>query len=251
MPAPREFLAGRNAVREALVARRRRIYRVLLAEGLATREILDEITRLCSTAGIPQTLMPRASLDALSAGVRHQGVLAEVAPYPYSSLTEILERAQTAQQLAFILVLDNLQDPQNVGSLLRSAEATGVHGVVVHAQQAVGITPAVSRASVGAVEHLHISAETNLAQTLRWLKGQGVWIVGVEEDARAEDYRSLSYDMPLALVVGSEGAGLRRLTLELCDFVVRIPMLGQVHSLNAAIASSLVLYQAASARGAL
>ena len=132
--------------------------------------------------------------------------MAEVSAYPYVTLEDILATAQTQNQAPFILILDNLQDPQNVGSLLRTAEAVGVHGVIVMTQRAVGITPAVSRASAGAVEHLAIAQMTNLAHTLRWLKERGVWIVGVEEHPQAQDYRALAYDMPLALIVGSEGA---------------------------------------------
>ncbi|MHB9033176.1 MAG: 23S rRNA (guanosine(2251)-2'-O)-methyltransferase RlmB [Anaerolineae bacterium] len=251
MPVLREFLAGRNSVREALLAKRRRIYRVLLAESVAPREIVLEISRLCQEQHVPLQSASRDALDQVSPEVRHQGVIAEATAYPYAELEEVLSRAKSGDTLPFILVLDNLQDPQNVGSLLRTAEAVGVHGVVVHAQHAAGITPAVSRASAGAVEHLAIAAQTNLAQTLRLLKHNGIWIVGVEEHPKAQNYLAIHYDMPLALVVGSEGSGLRRLTIEECDFIASIPMLGKIKSLNASVAGSLVLYQVLASRSAL
>jgi 23S rRNA (guanosine2251-2'-O)-methyltransferase len=243
MPVFFEILSGRNSVREVLLAKRRRVSKVLIAEGTTSRDIVAELTMLCQDAHVPLQLLPRETLDHQSPDLRHQGVLAEVSAYPYVTIEDILANAQTHGQAPFVLILDNLQDPQNVGSLLRTAEAVGVHGVIVLTQRAVGITPAVSRASAGAVEHLAIAQMTNLAQTLRWLKERGVWIVGVEEHPRAQDYRTLEYDMPLALIVGSEGNGLRRLTVEECDYIVRIPMQGLIHSLNVSVAGSLLLYQ--------
>ncbi|MCE5258112.1 MAG: 23S rRNA (guanosine(2251)-2'-O)-methyltransferase RlmB [Chloroflexi bacterium] len=243
MPEQSEFLAGRNAVHEALLAGRRRFIRVIISEGVVARDILYEITKLCQERRIALQQLPRETLDRLSPEIRHQGVLAEVSSYPYVEPEDLLNAAKTSGRAPFMLVLDNLQDPQNVGSLLRTAEAVGVHGVFIHAQHAVGITPAVSRASAGAVEHLAVAEQTNLASTLRWLKQKGIWIIGVEEHPQAQDYRALKYDMPLALVVGSEGSGLRRLTIEECDFIASIPMVGKIHSLNAAVAGSLLLYQ--------
>ena len=248
MPVQSEFLAGWNAVREALLARRRKITRVMMSESAASREIVHEINRLCQEQHIALQQAPRETLDRLVPGIRHQGVLAEVSPYPYVEPEDILDAAQVSGRMPFILVLDNLQDPQNVGSLLRTAESVGVHGVIIHTQHAVGITPAVSRASAGAVEHLAIAEQTNLASTLRWLKQKGIWIIGVEEHPQAQDYRVIKYDMPLALVVGSEGSGLRRLTIVECDFIASIPMVGRIHSLNAAVAGSLLLYQVFNSR---
>jgi 23S rRNA (guanosine2251-2'-O)-methyltransferase len=146
------------------------------------------------------------------------------------------------------LALDSLQDPQNVGSLLRTAEAVGVHGVIVPERRAVGVTPAVSRASAGAVEHLLVAQVTNLARVLEELKGRGVWVVGVEDVPAAQDYRDVDLDMPLVLVVGGEGPGMRRLVMGTCDLLLRIPMRGHVGSLNVSVAGSIVLYQAWSGR---
>lgn len=220
----------------------------MMAESVTPRDILEEITGLCQAGNIALRMVPRDTLDRMSPEVRHQGVLAEVSPYPYVGIEKLVPETPAHSLLPFLVILDNLQDPQNVGALLRTAEAVGVDGAVIMSQRASGITPAVSRASAGAVEHLAIAEQTNLAQTLHWLKQRGVWIVGVEETENSEDYRSVRYDMPLALVVGSEGSGLRRLTIRECDIVVSIPMVGRIHSLNAAIAGSLALYEVYYAR---
>lgn len=243
-----EILAGRNPVYEALRAQRRRIEQVYLAEGIAERGILEEILRLCQAQGVPVARIKRAELDQLAGPVAHQGVVARVSLYPYVALQDILAQAQRASEPPLILVLDSLQDPQNVGALLRTAEAVGVHGAVIPSHRAAPITPAVCRASAGAVEHLLIARVANIAQTLEALKKEGLWVAGLEALPQARDYRTLDYTLPLALVVGSEGEGLRRLVSERCDFLVRIPMRGHINSLNASVAGALVLYQAWHAR---
>lgn len=243
-----EILAGRNAVHEALVAQRRRVYKVICAEGAGEKGTLAEILRLCRERGISIVTAKRQELDRLSDALSHQGVLAEVSPYPYATLEDLLAAAARQGEPPFLLALDGLQDPQNVGALLRTAEAVGVHGVIVLERRAVDITPAVSRVSAGAVEHLLVAKVTNLAQTFEALKRAGVWIVGVEDHPNAQDYRRVDLNLPLALVVGSEGEGMRRLTAERCDLLVRLPMRGKIGSLNVAVAGSIVLYQAWAAR---
>ncbi len=245
-----EYLAGRNAVREALLAGRRRIERVYLAEGATEHGALAEIVSLCDERGVPVGRTRRAELDRLGDDLTHQGVIAQTSAYPYASLDEILEAARVAQERPLILVLDSLQDPQNVGALLRTADAVGVHGVVIAERRAAQITPAVSRASAGAAEHLLVARVTNIARTLDALKQEGVWVAGVEAHPDAQDYRLANLDMPLALVLGSEGEGMRRLVAERCDFLLRIPMRGRINSLNVSVAGALALYQAWSARGA-
>ena len=146
------------------------------------------------------------------------------------------------------MVLDELQDPQNVGALLRTAEAVGVHGIVIATHRAVQITPAVSRASAGAAEHLLISAVSNITRTLQSLQASGLWIAGVEDRPEAQDYRQVDLNGPLALVLGSEGQGIRRLVAKQCDYVLRIPMRGRINSLNVSVAGAIVLYQAFDAR---
>jgi 23S rRNA (guanosine2251-2'-O)-methyltransferase len=243
-----EALAGRNAVREALVAGRRQIRRVLLAESAVDKAILDDIQSLCRQRGVPLVRAQRDELDRLAQDVRHQGVVAEASPYPYASVDDLLALAHERGEPPFLLALDLLQDPQNVGSLLRTAEAVGVHGIVLPERRSVEITPAVSRASAGAVEHLRVALVTNLVRALGELKEAGVWVVGVEDTTAAQDYATADLDRPLVLVLGGEGEGMRRLVLEACDLVLRIPMRGRINSLNVAVAGSLLLYRAWQAR---
>lgn len=243
-----EILAGRNAVREALVAGRRRVHKVMLAEGMEEKGPVEQILRLCHETGISVQRVKRHELDRLGGELQHQGVAAQVSAYPYVDLPVVFALARERQEAPFLLVLDSLQDPQNVGSLLRTAEAVGVQGVILPERRAVGITPAVSRASAGAVEHVLVSVVTNLAHTLDQLKKEGVWVVGVENHPHARDYRQVDLDIPLALVMGGEGSGLRRLVAEKCDLLLRIPMRGRIGSLNVSVAGSIVLYQAWNAR---
>lgn len=238
-----EYLAGRNAVVEALRAGRRAFERVYLAEGVAEQELVAEILRCCRERGIAVARVRRAELDRLSDDMTHQGVIAQTSAYPYAELDQILSAVRVAKEPALILALDSLQDPQNVGALLRTADAVGVHGVVIAERRAAQITPAVSRASAGAVEHLLVARVTNLVRTLAALKQEGLWVAGLEGRPEAQDYRRANLALPLALVLGSEGAGLRRLVAQECDFLVRIPMRGRVSSLNVSVAGALALYQ--------
>lgn len=248
MSSGTEILAGRNSVREALLARRRWIHQLILAEGVGEKGVVEEILQLAREAGVPVEHARRQEVDRWGNELKTQGVIARASAYPYVEVADILKLAQERGEPPFILVLDSLQDPQNVGALLRTAEAVGVHGVILPERRAVGITPAVSRASAGAVEWLAVALVTNLARTLDGLKEQGVWVVGVEDRPEAQDYRRVDLNMPLALVLGSEGRGTRRLVMEKCDLVVRIPMRGHVGSLNVSVAGSLLLYQAWNAR---
>ena len=243
-----ELLVGRNSVREALLACRRRIERVLLAEGVREKALIEDILRLCRQAEISVIRLRRDELDRLGGGLEHQGVAAQVSSYPYADVVGILALARQRQESPFLLALDSLQDPQNVGSLLRTAEAVGVHGIILPIHRAVGITPAVSRASAGAVEHLPVAQVTNLANTLEALKAEGIWVVGLESDPSLQDYRLVELNMPLVVVLGSEGYGMRRLVAEKCDLLLRLPMRGRIGSLNVSVAGSILLYQAWNAR---
>ena len=190
-----------------------------MAEGAEQKGTLQQIVRLCQREGIALVSVRRRDLDEMGGGLEHQGVIAEVSAYPYVELDDLYAISQQRQEDPFFLVLDSLQDPQNVGSLLRTAEAVGIHGVILPERRAVGITAAVSRASAGAVEHLSACMVTNVVRTIEELKTRGTWVVGVEETPAAQDYRTVNLNMPLALVMGSEGAGMRRLVLERCDLV--------------------------------
>jgi 23S rRNA (guanosine2251-2'-O)-methyltransferase len=248
----REILYGRNAVYESLRAGRRKPYRLVLAEGVRQTDIVGQIVFLAEQARVPVSRTERRNLDHLG-NVHHQGVTLETSEYPYSSLDEILAVVQSpphrrgtdgAGVAPLLLLLDLLQDPQNVGSLLRTAEAVGVHGVVIQRRRAVGITPAVVQTSAGAVEHLRVAQVTNLAETISLLKAHDVWVAGLEAAPGAQQSDQADLSGPLALVVGSEGEGLRRLVRTRCDFLLQLPMHGQVTSLNAAVAGSVVLYEA-------
>lgn len=239
----RETLYGRNAVCESLRAGRRRPYKLTLAEGVRQTDVVGQIVFLAKQAGVTASRTERRNLDRLG-NVNHQGVMLETSEYPYSSLDDILALAQSRDEASLLLLLDLLQDPQNVGSLLRTAEAVGVHGVAIQRRRAVGITPAVVHASAGAVEHLLVAQVTNLVDAIGRLKAHDVWMAGLEAMRDAQLYREADLSGPLALVVGSEGEGLRRLVRERCDFLLRLPMLGQVTSLNVAVAGSVVLYEA-------
>lgn len=235
-----EILYGRNAVLEALRAGKP-IDRILLAKGTKAKGTLAEIVALARSQGVPIQRVERRDLDRIAD--RHQGVVAEADEYEYVNIEEILTAAEEGGEKPFFLILDCLQDTQNFGSLLRTAEAVGVHGVIIPKRRAVGVTAAVRKASAGAVEHLRIAQVTNLARTIAALKERGLWVIGLDM-AGERTYDEADLDMPLAIVVGSEGQGISRLVRENCDFLVRLPMRGQVSSLNAAVAGSIVLYEA-------
>jgi 23S rRNA (guanosine2251-2'-O)-methyltransferase len=203
--------------------------------------VVNQIIAMAGSAGVPVTRVSRRDMDQLVS--HHQGVIAEASPYAYVDLDDILSFANARNVHPLLLILDLLQDPQNVGSLLRTAEAVGVHGVIIPRRRAVGITPAVVSASAGAVEHLRVKRATNLARTMDELKRNDVWLAGLEANGEAQLYDQVDLQGPLALVVGSEGSGLRRLVREKCDFLLRLPMRGIVASLNASVAGSVALYE--------
>lgn len=245
-----EVLYGRNGIRESLQAARRKPYRLILAEGVRPGSGVSQIIALAEQAGVPVSRAERCNMDRLGQ-VHHQGVLLETSAYPYSSLDEIADAARSRGEALLLLLLDLLQDPQNVGSLLRTAEAVGVHGVVIQRRRAVDITPAVVHASAGAVEHMRVMQVTNLVEAISQLKALDVWVAGLALTEDAQRYHEVDLGGALAVVVGSEGGGLRRLVRERCDFLVRIPMRGRVASLNASVAGSIVLYEVLRQREAL
>lgn len=239
-----ELLYGRNAVLEAIRAGRRSIGRVLVADGVKEGESVAAIMSAVKQQNLTLVRGSRGDLDKRTEGANHQGVALECSDYPYADLDEVLAKAKHAGDDPLLLVLDHLQDPQNIGTLLRTAEVVGVHGVVIPDRRAAGITPSVVNASAGAVEHLPVVQVANIAHTLELLKQQQIWVAGLEDDKRAQDYDVANLRGALALVVGAEGPGLARLTRERCDFLVRLPMRGTIASLNAATAGSIVLYHA-------
>ena len=241
----RETIYGRNPVYETLRAGRREPFRLQIAEGVQERGRLVEILNLSTRRKIPLERVPRARLDKLTDS--HQGVALEVSGYPYVGLDDILQKAQAVGEPLFVLILDSLQNPQNLGTLIRTAEALGVHGVVIPTHRAAGITPAVVSASAGASEHMLV-VQANLAQSIRQLKQAGAWVVGLDEAVDSKSPSEVRLDGALAVVVGSEGEGIRPLVRSECDFMLRLPMQGQIQSLNASVAGSVALYLAYLAR---
>lgn len=241
----KEFLYSRNAVYEALRARRREVFKIQVAEGAQEKGRLAEILERANGQKIKVERAPRARLDKIHQN--HQGVVAEVGAYSYSDLVEILELANQKNEPPFVLLLDSLNDPQNFGTLLRTAEVIGVHGVIIPLAHTVEVTPAVVNASSGASEHLLI-ARANLAQAIETLKEANVWIVGLDQAGAEIEPNSRHLRGALGLVVGSEGEGIRPLVRSKCDIVLKLPMRGKIESLNAAVAGSVALYLAYLAR---
>lgn len=251
-PSPKrprgDLIYGRNGVREALRAGRRHFHELYLAQGVKPNPVIRDIQDLARQRKLPVHPIDRRVLDSWLEGANHQGVMLRAGAYPYAEREAMLRRAEARREPPFLLLLDRVQDPQNLGSLFRAAEAFGVHGVILTKHRAAHITPAVVNASAGAVEHLRVGMVANLVQEMNALKDAGVWIAGLEarEDALGLDEVDLSG--PLAVVVGSEGFGLSRLVAETCDWLVQLPMRGRIHSLNAAVAGAIFLFWAMQAR---
>lgn len=238
----KEFIYSRNAVYETLRAKRRQVFRIQIAEGVQEKERLGQIVKLAKERRIQVERVPRVRLDKIHAN--HQGVAAEVSGYPYADLLDILENARRKNEPPFVLLLDALNDPQNFGALIRTAEAVGVHGIVIPLAHTVEVTPAVVNASSGASEHLWI-ARANLAQAIDVLREENVWVVGLAQDGETVGTETRRHWAgAVAVVVGSEGEGIRQLTRAKCDVVLKLPMRGQIESLNAAVAGSVALYLA-------
>ena len=237
-----DYVWGRNPVLETLHSPRK-IRRILLAEGQREAPNVAAIMQEAERRHIPVETVPRHRLDQLSQGAVHQGFLAIVEARKYASLDEILDYARSKNEAPFLLILDAIQDVNNLGSLLRTAEAAGVHGVIIPLHHAAEINATVVKSSAGATEHLLIAQETNLTRTIDFLKKQNIWVIGLAGETKTE-YDQADLTGPLALVVGNEGKGISRLVREHCDLLVKLPMRGQINSLNAAAAGSIALYEA-------
>lgn len=236
-----EQLEGRNPVLEALQAQLP-INKVSLAKGVQGGPI-NQIVALCKERAITLQWVERLALDRISqTGGKHQGVIAELAAVDYVSLEEVTARARQTGRDLLLVMLDGVEDPHNLGSIIRTAEAAGAHGVIVPRHRAVGVTAVVARASAGAVAHLPVVRVTNLVDTCRQLKDAGAWVVGAHADAEQTAYQA-RLNGPLVLVLGGEGKGIGRLLKENCDLLVRFPMLGQINSLNVSVSAGLLLYE--------
>ncbi len=240
-----DLIGGRNPVLEALRAGRR-LQVIMVARGEKRGSVL-EILRLAREAGIPVQEVSREELDRRAGELAHQGVVAVAAPWRPATVEAVLEAAQRRGQPALVVVAAEVQDPRNLGALIRCAEAAGAHGLIIPRHRAAGVTPATVKASAGAVEFLPVAEVTNLARCLDELKGMGLWVFGADAGG-ALLYHEADWRVPAVLVVGSEGRGIPRLVREKCDFLVRIPMWGRINSLNVAAAAAILLFEAARQR---
>lgn len=244
-----EYIYGHWPVMEALRARRRRLEQLLVAERAEERVVVGEIMQIAKAREVPIRRVPVGILDDLSHGANHQSTVARVGEYPYVDLQTVIDTSAERDERPFLLLLDLLKDPQNVGVLLRIADAVGVHGVIMQERRNVSITPAVVSASSGAVEHLNVVQVTNLVNTMKDLKQRDVWLVGLETGPDMLPLDKADLNMAVGIVLGSEGSGMRRLVRETCDLLLTLPMRGRVSSLNVATVGSIALYSAWQARG--
>lgn len=235
-------LFGIHAVQAALDYSPQKIGKAWIDTQRQDKHLMQVIDDLLSL-GIQPEKTDRKKLDRFAEGKNHQGIVIEVEMPAELSENDLKQAVETLSGTALLLVLDNVQDPHNLGACLRTADATGVQGVIITKDNATGITPTVCKVASGAAETVPVYQVTNLSRTLRWLKDQGIWIMGAAGAAAQTVYQA-DLTMPLAVVVGAEGKGIRRLTQEQCDFLVKLPMLGQVESLNLSVATGVLLYEA-------
>ncbi|WP_078414994.1 23S rRNA (guanosine(2251)-2'-O)-methyltransferase RlmB [Priestia abyssalis] len=234
-----EYIIGRNPVLEALKSGRE-INKMWVAEG-AQKGSINQIVQLAKQNGVLTQVVPKRKIEQMVEG-NHQGVIAQVAAYEYAELEDLFRKAQERNETPFFLLLDEIEDPHNLGSIMRTADAVGAHGIIIPKRRAVGLTATVAKASTGAIEHIPVTRVTNLSRTIDDLKDKGLWVAGTDAKG-TDDYRQLDGTMPLLLVIGSEGKGMSRIIRDKCDFLVRLPMIGQVTSLNASVAASLLMYE--------
>lgn len=240
------LIVGRQPVIEALKSQSTMIEKIYLLHGIRGSQI-DKIKNLARKKGVPFVELNKQRFRELASDIATQGVIAVITEAKYISVDDILNVAKEKNEPPFILILDEIVDPQNLGALLRTAECAGVHGVITTKHHSAIINSTVARTSAGAVAHIGIAKVTNLAQTLDELKEKGIWIVGADVNA-SRYYYEIDYTMPVAIVIGNEGRGLRFLTRQKCDFLVKIPMYGKVESLNASVAGALIMYEVIRAR---
>lgn len=235
-----DLIEGRNAVIEALRSDRT-IEQILVAKG-DTKGSINVVLGLAKDKGTVVKYVERAKLDEMSQTGAHQGVIAIVTPYKYFALSDIIEHAKSKNEDPFILILDELEDPHNFGSIIRTAETCGVHGIIIPKRKNVGMTPTVYKTSAGAVEYMKIAKVTNINAAIDELKKSNIWVYGADMDGESYCY-DVNLKGAVALVIGSEGKGISKLTKEKCDVLMKIPMVGNISSLNASVASGMIMYE--------
>lgn len=234
-----DYIIGKNPVIEALKSERD-INKILIAEGSQSGQ-MQQVIGLAKESNVMVQFVPKKKIDQLSDG-NHQGVIAQVAAYEYAEIEDLFTAAEKKNEAPFFLLLDEIEDPHNLGSIMRTADASGAHGIIIPRRRAVGLTATVAKASTGAIEYIPVARVTNLARTIDELKEKGVWIAGTDASAK-QDYRQIDGTLPLGLVIGSEGKGMGRLIRDKCDFLLSLPMVGRVTSLNASVAAALLMYE--------
>lgn len=240
-----EVIAGRHPVLEAIRSGRT-IHKLYFAEGA---QGIGAVLTEARQNGVVMQQVDKRKLDGMAAGVRHQGVVALAAERDYAELEDLFAAAEASGRPPLFMLLDEIEDPHNLGSILRTVDCSGAHGVIVPKRRSAGLTATVSKTSAGASEHVPVVRVTNLAQTIDELKERGVWIAGADASAERDVYHT-DLTLPLALVIGNEGKGLGRLVRERCDFLVKLPMYGRINSLNASVAAALLMYEAVRQRSA-
>ncbi|MEF3303384.1 23S rRNA (guanosine(2251)-2'-O)-methyltransferase RlmB [Paenibacillus sp. GYB003] len=241
-----EWIAGKHAVLEALRSGRT-IHKIWIAEQAQkhhTQPIVAEAKKL----NLVVQFVDKRKLDQMVSDVPHQGVVAQAAAHDYVDVEELVARANSRGEAPFLLILDEIEDPHNLGSILRSADCAGVHGVIIPKRRSVGLTATVSKTSAGAVEYVPVARVTNIAQTIDTLKEAGIWVAGADVEASGLVYDA-DFKVPLAIVIGNENRGIGRLIKEKCDFLVKLPMHGRINSLNASVAASVFMYEVVRQRG--
>ncbi|MDQ0157019.1 23S rRNA (guanosine(2251)-2'-O)-methyltransferase RlmB [Robertmurraya andreesenii] len=234
-----DYIIGKNPVIEALKSDRD-VNKILIAEG-SQKGQMQQVIGLAKEKNVLVQFVPKKKIDGLVEG-NHQGVIAQVAAYQYAELDDLFSIAEQRNEAPFFILLDEIEDPHNLGSIMRTADAVGAHGIIIPKRRAVGLTATVAKASTGAIEYIPVVRVTNMARTIDELKKRGVWIAGTDASGK-EDFRTFDGTLPLGLVIGSEGKGIGRLVRDKCDFLIRLPMKGQVTSLNASVAAALLMYE--------
>lgn len=240
-----DFVIGRHPALAALKSKQA-VNKVFIQSGLKA-DALKEISALAKKKDVIVNQVPKAKLDLLADGQNHQGVVLAVAAYEYASLDQLFEQAEKKGEDPFFIILDGIEDPHNLGSIMRTADAAGIHGIIIPKRRAVQLTATVAKTSTGAIEYVPVCRVTNLVQTVEELKKRGLWVFGT--DMHGTDFRKWSAQGPTALVIGNEGKGIAPLLKKKCDEMLTIPMVGHVQSLNASVAASLLIYQGFTSRG--
>lgn len=233
-----EIIYGKNSVKETLESGHK-VLELILSEAVSHHE--QELIQMAKEKGIPTKIVDKNVLNKMIVG-NHQGVVAKIEDYRYYEIADLLNTAEAKGETPFLILLDGLEDPHNLGAILRSADASGVHGVIIPKNRSVSLNATVAKLSAGAIEYVKVARVTNLTQTIKELKKQGIWVIGTDLETE-NDYTDLDYTMPIVMVIGNEGKGISRLVKENCDALIKIPMRGNIQSLNASVSAAVLMYE--------